>query len=45
MTDDEFKKGVEELKEMLESLRLIRDRDRRKWLKTEIRYQLNQLMK
>ncbi len=43
MTDEEFKREVENLVENLNNLRLIRDKGRRKWLKREIRYQLIEL--
>lgn len=40
MTDEEFKKEVQDLVEMLNSLRLIKDKGQTKWLKREIREQL-----
>ena len=43
MTDEEFKKEVDDLVEMLNTLRLIKDKGRTKWLKREIRYQLIKL--
>lgn len=45
MTDEEFEKEAAELLGMLKSLQLIRDKSRRRWLKAEIRNQLNQLIK
>ena len=45
MTDEEFKKEVNELVGMLYNLRRIRDRSRKQWLKAEIRNQLRILMK
>lgn len=44
MTDDEFKKEVEDLVEMLNHLRLIKDQGRTKWLKREIRAQMINLL-
>ena len=40
MTDEEFEKEVKTLVEMLNSLRLIKDKGLTKWLKREIREQL-----
>lgn len=45
MTDEEFKKEVEDLVEMLNNLRRIRDRGLKKWLKAEARRQLQLLLK
>lgn len=45
MTDKEFEREVKSLVEMLNNLRLIKDKGRRRWLKAEIRYQLTELMK
>ena len=45
MTDEEFKREVESLVENLNTLRLIKDKGRRRWLKREIRSQLIGLMK
>lgn len=45
MSDEEFKMEVNDLVEMLNNLRKIRDKGRRKWLKAEIRVQLRALMK
>lgn len=45
MTDEEFKKELEELNSMLESLRRIRDREQRRKFKAEIRIQLNRVMR
>lgn len=44
MTDDEFKKEVQEFVMMLENLRRIKDKGRRKWLKAELRVLLTRLM-
>jgi hypothetical protein len=44
MTDEEFKREVQNLVEMLNNLRLIKDKGLRRWLKIEIRNQLNQLL-
>jgi hypothetical protein len=44
MTDEEFKREVQNLVEMLNNLRLIKDKGLKRWLKVEIRNQLNQLM-
>jgi hypothetical protein len=44
MTDEEFKREVQNLVEMLNNLRLIKDKGLRRWLKVEIRNQLNQLL-
>lgn len=45
MSDEEFKREVQGLVELLSSLRLIRDKGRRRWLKVEIRNQLRLLLK
>lgn len=45
MTDKEFEDEVRDLGEMLRNLRRIRDRSRKKWLKAEIRRQLQLLLK
>lgn len=45
MTDEEFKREVDDLVEMLNNLRLIKDRGRRKWLVFEIRRQIQKLTK
>jgi len=45
MTDEEFKKEVQDLVEMIESLRRIKDKARRPWLKAEIKEQLRRLIK
>ncbi len=45
MTDEEFKKEVLDLVEMLYSLHLIKDKGRGKWLKREIRAQLIKILK
>ena len=45
MTDEEFKREVQDLIEMLNHLRLIKDKGRRRWLKAEIRVQLRALIK
>ena len=45
MTDEEFEKEVQNLVEMLNNLRLIKDKGRRRWLKAEIRAQLITLTK
>lgn len=45
MTDEEFRKEVQDLVEMLNSLHLIKDKGRKRWLKAEIRVQLTKLMK
>jgi hypothetical protein len=44
MTDEEFKREVQNLVDMLNNLRLIKDKGLRRWLKVEIRNQLNQLL-
>lgn len=44
MTDDEFKKEMQDLVMMLENLRRIKDKGRRKWIKAEIRVLLTKLM-
>lgn len=45
MTDEEFEKEVEELKEMLLNLRNIKDRGERKKMKREIKYIFSQIIK
>ena len=45
MTDEEFKKEVKDLVDMLENLHLIRDKGLTKWLKREIRAQLIKIIK
>ena len=45
MSDEEYEKEVKDLVEMLNNLRLIKDKSRRKWLKAEIRYQIYLLTK
>ncbi|MDE6235334.1 MAG: hypothetical protein K2M56_06255 [Muribaculaceae bacterium] len=45
MTDEEFKKEVEDLVDMLNSLRRIKDKGRTKWLKREIREQFIKILK
>lgn len=45
MTNEEFEREVQDLVDMLNSLRLIKDKGRRKWLKAEIRAQLTKVMK
>lgn len=45
MTDEEFEKEVEELTAMLRLLRDIRDKNRTKWLKDELRLQFLRLLK
>ena len=45
MEDEVFKKELQELIAMLESLRLIRDREQRRRFKAEIRIQLTRVMK
>lgn len=44
MTDDEFKREVADLVELLNSLRLIKDKGRKRWLKAEIRNRLRLLL-
>lgn len=44
MSDENFKKEVEDMVEMIYILRRIKDRDQRKWLKREIRAQLTKLI-
>lgn len=43
MTDEEFKTEVQDLVKMLENLRLIKDKGRKRWLKAEIRAQLTKV--
>lgn len=45
MTDEEFRKEVSDLVDMLNNLHLIRDTGRTKWLKREIRAQLIKILK
>ncbi|MBD5199372.1 MAG: hypothetical protein HDS83_03155 [Bacteroidales bacterium] len=45
MTDEEFEKEVQDLVDMLNSLHLIKDKGRTKWLKREIREQLIKILK
>lgn len=45
MEDEEFRKELKELTEMLETLRLIKDREQRKRIKAEITVQLLRVMK
>lgn len=45
MTDEEFKREVQDLVDMLNLLRLIKDKSRKRWLKVEIRNQLRLLLK
>ena len=45
MEDEVFKKELQELTAMLESLRLIKDRGQRRMFKAEIRVQLERAMK
>lgn len=45
MSEEEFKKEVQDLVAMLNNLRLIKDKGRRRWLKAEIIIQLRALMK
>jgi D-hexose-6-phosphate mutarotase len=44
MSDVEFKKEVDDLVEMLNNFRLIKDKGLKRWLKVEIRNQLNLLI-
>jgi hypothetical protein len=44
MTDEQFQKEVEDLLELLKNFRLIKDKGRKQWLKTELRHLLNKLM-
>jgi hypothetical protein len=44
MTDEEFKKEVEDLIEMLKNFRRIKDKGLKKWMKAVIRNQLNLLI-
>lgn len=44
MTDEEFEKEVQDLVDMLNSLHLIKDKGRTKWLKREIREQLIKIL-
>lgn len=44
MTDEEFQKELQDLVEMLESLYRIKDRNRTKWLKDEIRIHLIEIL-
>lgn len=45
MSDEEFKKETKDLVEMLNNLRLIKDKGLRPWLKVEIKEQLRKLLK
>lgn len=45
MTDEDFKKEVQDLVDMLNTLRLIKDKGRKGWLKREIRRQLQIILK
>ena len=45
MTDDEFKSEVQSLVEMLNNLRLIKDKGRRNWLIRELRVLFNLLIR
>ena len=45
MTDEELKKEVQDLVEMLNSLHLIKDKGRARWLKREIRAHLIKILK
>ncbi len=45
MTDEDFEREVQDLVEMLNNLRRIKDKGRRQWLKAEIRAQLVKLTK
>ncbi len=40
MSDEEFKREVKDLVDMLDNFRQIKDKGRKKWLKAEIRYQI-----
>lgn len=40
MSDEEFKREVKDLVDMLNNFRHIKDKGRKKWLKAEIRYQV-----
>ncbi len=44
MTDEEFKREVQDLVDMLNNLRQIKDKGRTKWLKREIRAQMIKLL-
>ena len=44
MTDEQYEKEVDDLAGMLLSLRLIKDKERRKWLKKEIIIQVKTLI-
>lgn len=44
MTDEEFKKEVDDLVDMLNILHRIKDKGNRRWLKVEIREQLRRLL-
>lgn len=44
MSDEEFQKEVQDLVGMLNSLRRIKDKGRKRWLKAEIRNQLRVLL-
>lgn len=45
MSDEEFKKEVKDLVEMLDNLHQIRDRNLTKWLKREIRAQMVRILR
>ena len=45
MSDEEFKKEVQDLVEMLNNLHRIRDKGLTKWLKREIRERLIKILK
>ena len=45
MTDEEFQREVEALVDLLNSLRLIRDKGRKQWLKAAIRTQMRMLLR
>ena len=45
MSDEEYENEVKDLVEMLNNLRLIKDKSRRKWLKAGIRYRIYLLTK
>lgn len=45
MDEEEFKREIKDLVDMINNLRLIKDKGRRRWLKTIIREQLRILIK
>lgn len=45
MTDEELEKEVKDLVEMLNNLRRIKDKGRKRWLKSEIKEQLRKILK